>query len=82
MNTRFTVEELNLISIYIYEDRESLIEEMSDALPYMDEDMRDLANCTLEKLRTMQRHADMADRAGCLGLPQCLQRAAGLLHLL
>ena len=27
MNTRFTVEELNLISIYIYEDRASLIEE-------------------------------------------------------
>lgn len=44
MNTRFTVEETNLISIYIYEDRASLIEEMSDALPYMDEDMRDLAN--------------------------------------
>ena len=53
MNTRFTVEELNLISIYIYEDRASLIAEMSDALPYMDEDMRDLANRTLEKLRTM-----------------------------
>lgn len=39
--------------IYIYEDRASLIAEMSDALPYMDEDMRDLANRTLEKLRTM-----------------------------
>lgn len=53
MNTRFTVEETNLISIYIYEDRASLIAEISDALPYMDEDMRDLANRTLEKLRTM-----------------------------
>ena len=53
MNTRFTVEELNLISIYIYEDRTSLIEEMSDALPYMDEDMRELANRTLDKLRSM-----------------------------
>lgn len=53
MNTRFTVEETNLISVYIYEDRASLIEEMNDALPYMDEDMRDLANRTLEKLRTM-----------------------------
>ncbi len=53
MNTRFTVEETNLISIYIYEDRTSLIEEMSDALPYMDEDMRSLADRTLEKLRTM-----------------------------
>lgn len=53
MNTRVTVEELNLISIYIYEDRTSLIEEMSDALPYMDEDMRGLANHTLDKLRAM-----------------------------
>ena len=53
MNTRFTVEELNLIRIYIYENRASLIEKMSDALSYMDEDMRDLADRTLEKLRTM-----------------------------
>ena len=53
MNARFTVEETNLISIYIYEDRASLIEEMSDALPYMDENMRELADRTLEKLRTM-----------------------------
>lgn len=53
MNTRFTVEETNLISIYIYEDQASLIEEMTDALPYMDEDMRELANRTLEKLHTM-----------------------------
>ena len=53
MNTRFTVEETNLISIYIYEDRVSLIEEMSDALPYMDEDMRELADRTLDKLRAM-----------------------------
>ena len=53
MNTRFTVEETNLISVYIYEDRASLIEEMNDALPYMDEGMRELANCTLDKLRAM-----------------------------
>ena len=53
MNTRFTVEETNLISIYIYEDRASLIVEMSDALPYMAEDMRELANRTIEKLRAM-----------------------------
>ena len=53
MNTRLTVEELNLIGIYLCEDRTSLIEKMSDALPYMDEDMRGLADRTLEKLRTM-----------------------------
>lgn len=53
MNTRFTVEKLNLIGIYVCEGRTSLIEEMSDALPYMDEDMRDLADRTLEKLRAL-----------------------------
>lgn len=53
MNTRFTVEETNLISIYICDDRVSLIEAMSDALPYMDEDMRSLADRTLDKLRDM-----------------------------
>jgi hypothetical protein len=53
MNTGFTVEKTNLISIYIYEDRASLIEEKSDALPYMDEDMRELADRALEKLRAM-----------------------------
>ena len=53
MSTKFTIEELNHISIYIYEDRASLIEEMSDALPYMDEDMRALADRTLDKLRAM-----------------------------
>lgn len=53
MNIRFTIEELNLIRIYIYEDRASLIEEMSDALTCMNEDMRDLADRTLEKLCAM-----------------------------
>lgn len=53
MNTRFTVEELNLIGIYVCEDRTSLVEEMSGALTYMDEDMRGLADRTLEKLRAM-----------------------------
>ncbi len=53
LNTRFTVEETNLISIYIYEDRRSLIEEMTDALPYMDADMEVLARRTLVKLDAM-----------------------------
>ena len=33
---RFTVEETNLISIYIADTRRELIGEMTDALPYMD----------------------------------------------
>ena len=50
---RLTVEETNLISIYIADTRRELIEEMTGALPYMDGDMRELALRTLTKLRAM-----------------------------
>ena len=50
---RFTVEETNLISIYLADTRTELIEEMTGALPYMDGDMRELALRTLTKLRAM-----------------------------
>ena len=50
---RFTVEETNLISIYLADTRRELIEEMTGALPYMDGDMRELALRTLTKLRAM-----------------------------
>lgn len=50
---RFTVEETNLICIYIADTRTELIEEMAGVLPFMDKDMRALADRTLDKLRTM-----------------------------
>ena len=56
---RFTVEETNLISIYIADTRRELIGEMTGALPYMDGEMRELALRTLAKLRTMS-DADFA----------------------
>lgn len=56
---RFTVEETNLISIYIADTRRELIGEMSGALPYMDGEMRELALRTLAKLRAMS-DADFA----------------------
>lgn len=56
---RFTVEETNLISIYIADTRGELIGEMTGALPYMDGEMRELALRTLAKLRTMS-DADFA----------------------
>lgn len=56
---RFTVEETNLISIYIVDTRRELIEEMTGALPYMDGEMRELALRTLAKLRAMS-DADFA----------------------
>lgn len=50
---RFTVEETNLICIYIADTRTELIKEMTGALPFMDEEMRALGNRTLDKLRIM-----------------------------
>ena len=51
---RFTVEETNLICIYMADTRTELIEEVTGALPFMDEEMRALANRTLDKLRAMR----------------------------
>lgn len=50
---RFTVEESNLICIYLFNTCAELISEMAEALPYMDEEMRELANHTFAKLRAM-----------------------------
>ena len=50
MDNRFTVEETNLLSIYHEGSREQLVENMTAALPYMDEDMRELAQRTLSKV--------------------------------
>ena len=48
--TQFTVEEMNLLSIYHEGNREQLSENMNAALPYMDADMRELAKRTLSKV--------------------------------
>ena len=48
--TQFTVEEMNLLSIYHERNREQLRENMNAALPYMDADMRELAKRTLSKV--------------------------------
>ena len=51
--TQFTVEEMNLLSIYHEGSREQLRENMNAALPYMDADMRELAKRTLSKVEAM-----------------------------
>lgn len=50
---RFTVEEENLIAIYLTDTRAELVEDMTAALPYMDAEMRELADRSLAKLRAM-----------------------------
>ena len=59
---RFTVEETNLLSIYHEGSREQLKENMTAALPYMDEDMRELAKRTLAKIAplTENEYAELA----------------------
>ena len=43
MNTRFTIEEENIVAIYAEDSRETTLENILAAMPYMDEDMRQLA---------------------------------------
>ena len=47
---RFTVEEINLISIYAEESKQGLIENINAALPFMDLGLRELAGRTIHKI--------------------------------
>lgn len=49
----FTVEETNLLSIYMTGSKEGLILAMNAALPFMDGEMRDFAARTLAKVESM-----------------------------
>ena len=53
INSNFTVEETNLLSIYMTDSREGLILAMNAALPFMEGEMRDFAAHTLEKVVRM-----------------------------
>ena len=55
MNTynHFTVEETNLLSIYMTGSKEGLLVAMNAALPFMEGEMRDFAARTLVKVERM-----------------------------
>ncbi len=53
MNSRFTVEEENIICIYYEDSRNSMIENIREAVPYMDEDIKNLAGGVIRKLQAM-----------------------------
>ena len=59
---RLTVEETNLLSIYNEGGKRGLIENVNAALPYMDADMRELAQRTLAKVDalTEEEYAELA----------------------
>ena len=52
MNTRFTIEEENIVAIYAEDSRETTLENILAAMPYMDEDMRQLAAAAVNKAMT------------------------------
>ena len=52
-NGNFTVEETNLLSIYMTGSKEGLVVAMNAALPFMEGEMRDFAARTLEKVAHM-----------------------------
>ena len=53
MNIRFTIEEENLVCIYHEDDRNSTIANIREAVPYMDDDMKQLAKGVIGKLQSM-----------------------------
>ena len=59
---RLTVEETNLLIIYNEGGKRGLIENINAALPFMDEDMRELAKRTLSKVDalTEEEYAELA----------------------
>lgn len=59
---RFTVEETNLLSIYHEGSKAQLVANMTAALPFMDEDMRELVKRTLSKV-TLLTEAEYAELA-------------------
>ena len=59
---KFTVEEINLLSIYADSSRLELIDNINAALPFMDADMRELATRTVLKIDalTEAEYAELA----------------------
>lgn len=59
---RFTVEEMNLISIYNEGGKAQLTANITAALPFMDEDMKELAWRTIRKIDalTEAEYAELA----------------------
>ena len=53
MNIRFTIEEENIVAIYAEDSRERTIDNINSAMPYMDEDMSQLAAAAVNKLQAM-----------------------------
>lgn len=58
----FTIEEINLLSIYDEDGKQGFAENINAALPYMDEDMWELAKRILSKVEALsaEEYAELA----------------------
>lgn len=57
MSNLFTIPEENIICIYKEDSREAVIQNIRDALPYMENDMQGLAAGVIGKLQAMSEAA-------------------------
>ena len=57
MSNLFAIPEENIICIYKEDSREAVIQNIRDALPYMDSDMQELAAGVIGKLQAMSDEA-------------------------
>ena len=59
---RLSVEETNLLSIYADSSKQALLENINAALPFVDADMRELAERTMQKVDalTEEEYAELS----------------------
>ena len=53
MNIQFTIPEENIVAIYAEDSRETTVNNILFAMPYMDEDMQQIAAAAVKKLQAM-----------------------------
>lgn len=53
MNIRFSIEEENIVAIYAEDSRETTVNNILFAMPYMDEDMQQIATAAVKKLQAI-----------------------------
>ena len=62
MNTRFTIEEENIVAIYAEDSRETTLENILAAMPYMDEDMRPVSYTHLDVYKRQMYMSSLGNR--------------------
>ena len=53
--SRFTIEEMTLLNVYVDRDKQATLENIIAALPYMDPEMQKLAQRTMKKVKVLTK---------------------------